>query len=247
MQLDPEDEALLEAYYVDEKTIQKIANERNLPWSTAKSRLDRVLRLLRVAMQSIVVAIVALVTKNARAQGARLARHVSHLLPHATQAACAMTVAMACGVIIPGSAMATMVRQDALASTPLEPPDTVTTGFAAPSLPVEVAPEKRIGLDEPDEQWSDAPMKSTKIALCLQTTVVPFGFLMASAMTQLGCAGAEQHTPPPQQPDEDDYDPGGMDPYDMSCESQRARGKECPTKAEWCASMGMRPARRGCQ
>ncbi|MBK9260611.1 MAG: sigma-70 family RNA polymerase sigma factor [Polyangiaceae bacterium] len=92
LQLDPEDEALLEAHYVDEKTIQQIANERNLPWSTAKSRLDRVLRLLRVAMQSIVVAIAALVTKNARAQGARLARHVSHLLPHATQAACMLKI-----------------------------------------------------------------------------------------------------------------------------------------------------------
>ncbi|MBK9259935.1 MAG: hypothetical protein IPM54_08885 [Polyangiaceae bacterium] len=244
--LDAEDLALLRAHYVEDKTVQQIADEQNRRWSTVDSRLRRVRRLLRAAMQSTIIAFVLFVAKNARAQGARLARHVSRLLPHATHAAGAITVAVVCGIVAPGNSTATPVRQDIPPLVALAPPETTTTNATAPPLPEEVAPVKPIGLDELGEQWSASAMKSTKFALCLQTTVVPFGFLLASAMTAGACAGTERQTPPPQEPEEE-YDPGGMDPYDMACESETARGNDCLSKEEWCAKRGMRPARHGCK
>ena len=96
-----------------------------------------------------------------------------------------------------------------------------------------VAFVKQMALDEPGEQWSASTMKSTKLAICLQSTVVPFGFLMASAMTHVACAGAERQAPPPQQPDEEDD--GGMDYYEMHCANQRRLGGDCESKSEYCA------------
>jgi hypothetical protein len=128
-------------------------------------------------------------------------------------------------VIVPASSMATTVRQDALASVPLAPPETTITPSMAPtalSLPVEVAPVKPIGLDEPDLQWSASSMKSTKIASYLQATVVPFAFLAASAMTQIACAGGERQTPPEEE----------RDPNERLCYANHWEGLQCPTRKE---------------
>ncbi|MBK9265485.1 MAG: sigma-70 family RNA polymerase sigma factor [Polyangiaceae bacterium] len=242
--LDAEDQALLLARFVEDKDITEFARARKLAPSTAYSRFYRVLGLLRAALKAIIVATVLLVVKNARAQGARLARHVSRLLPHAGQTACAMTVTVACGIVVPASSTAMTVRQDAPSAVSLALPETPSMDVTAPPMPVEVAPVEQIGLDEPDEQWSAAVMKSNSVAICIQGSLVPFAFLIASAMTQLGCAGAEQHTAPPQEPAERD---GSGDPWVQMCENQRMRGESCLSKADWCARMGLRPAPKGCQ
>ena len=233
MQLAPEDRALLAAHYDDEKSITEIACEQNLARSTVESRLQRVLKLLRNALHLTIFAFVSLVAKNARAQGERLARQVSHLLPHATHTAGAMSVTVACGMFVPTNTTAMTGYQPAPASVALAKTDTAITVAPAPSLPVEVAFVKQMALDEPGEQWSASTMKSTKLAICLQSTVVPFAFLMASAMTHGACAGGERQAPPPQQPDEEDD--GGMDQYDMYCHNQTRLGGKCRSKSEWCA------------
>jgi RNA polymerase sigma factor (sigma-70 family) len=249
LQLAPEHQALIKAHYFDGKTIQQLADEQGkLPWTTMKSRVDRVLELLRCALQSIIVAIILLVTKNARAQGARLARHVSHLLPHATHAASAMAVTMACGVLVPSASNAMELSQGSTAvgsSTPSRDPVTATMMPAEPPLVPEVEPEKPITIDELEKQWSADDMNSFKIVRYLQATMLPFAFVMMPAVSQVACTGSGQQTPPPQEPDDGDY--GGSDPYDGMCSMEQHRGNDCPSKADWCASMGMRPARKGCQ
>jgi len=250
LQLAPEHQALIRAHYFDGKSIQQLADEQGgLPWTTMKSRIDRVLELLRYALRSIIVAVILLVTKNARAQGARLARHVSHLLPHATHAASAMAVTMACGVLVPSASNAMEVSQRSMAVGSSAPPSAMVASAMMPEEPplsTEVEPEKPITLDMLEKQCSASRMKPNKVVGYLQGMVLPFAFLVAPAVTQLGCAGTEQrHTPPPQEPDDGDY--GGPDPYDSMCESAHRLGGECPSKADWCASMGMRPAPKGCQ
>lgn len=53
---------------------------------------------------------------------------------------------------------------------------------------VEVAPVKPFGVDKPEAECSASRMKTTKIVSYLQGTIVPFAFLVAPAVTQLGCA-----------------------------------------------------------
>jgi hypothetical protein len=87
-------------------------------------------------------------------------------------------------------------------------------------------------------------MNSFQIAKYIQLSLVPFAFLVTSAVTQVACAGAERQTPPPQEPEERD---DSSDPYDVMCENERHRGSACPSKAEWCAEFGKRPATKGCE
>ncbi len=240
--LDRDHQALLLARYGDEKSVQEIAKERSLPWSTVKSRIDRALFLLRTALQTLIVAAVLFVTRNARARGLRLARYVSQVLPHATPAACAMSVTVVCGVLVPASssALGMGVHPDAPTSMVLAEAATTEPSFSA----VEVASVKPITLDKPENPWSAADMKSIQLTMCVQTTLVPFAFLAASALPNIGCAGGDRQTPPPEEPEEV-YE--HRDPYDDVCEDERRRGNDCPSKAEWCASIGMRPARKGCE
>jgi RNA polymerase sigma factor (sigma-70 family) len=207
LQLAPEHQAIIKAHYFDGKTIQQIADEQGkLPWTTMKSRVDRVLELLRCALQSIIVAIILLVTKNARAQGARLARHVSHLLPHATHAASAMAVTMACGVLVPSSSNAMEVSPGSTGVVLLAPPSApvaTTMMPAEPPLAPEVEPEKPITIDELKKQWSADDMNSFKIVRYLQATMLPFAFLMTPTVSQVACTGSGQQTPPPQEPEEE--------------------------------------------
>ena len=239
--LDPEQQALLLTHYYAEKSVQEIADEKNLAWTTVKSRLDRALFLLRTALQTLLVAALLLVTKNARAQGARLARYVSHLLSHATPAAWAMSVTVVCGVMVPANSTALgVVHPDAPLPPVMAAAEATDPSFSA----AKVASVKPIILDEPEMPWFSRDMKSTRFAMCLQTTAVPFAFLAASALTNFGCAGGERQTPPPEEPEEE-YE--HQDPYDAACENYRHRGEDCPSKAEWCALIGKRPARKGCQ
>ena len=91
---------------------------------------------------------------------------------------------------------------------------------------------------------------SSKITTYVQAPVLPFVLAVAPAMTSVACAGTEQQRLPPQQPQEaDDEDPNreGQDIYEQLCENARHLGSSCPTKEEWCAQMGKRPAVWGCK
>jgi hypothetical protein len=246
--LKPADQELLKALFVEGKTIQELALEQKEPWSTVKSRSVQALNLLYAALQGLTAAIILLFPKNARAQSARLAQRVPRLIPHVTPTAWAMTVIVAFGVVVPAGSMATAISQGSAVTMASLPPNTTiadATMPVAPTLTAEVEPEKPIAIDEREKQWSAADMNSFKIAKYIQLSFVPFAFLVAPAVTQIACAGAEQRlTPPPQEPEERDDSP---DPYDMMCENERHRGSACPSKAEWCAEMGKRPATKGCQ
>ncbi len=56
-----------------------------------------------------------------------------------------------------------------------------------------VASVKPITLDKPENPWSAADMKSIQLTMCLQTTLVPFAFLAASALPNVGCGGGYPH------------------------------------------------------
>jgi RNA polymerase sigma factor (sigma-70 family) len=247
--LKPADQELLTAIFVEDKSISEIAVEKKEPRSTVNSRYQRALVLLRAALSSVIAAIVLLVSKNARAQSLRLAQHVARLIPHATHTACAMTVTVACGVMVPASSMALGEHQEAPGTTLAAVPRPT---LAAPMVPKEpssapeVEPEKPIALDEVEKQWSADDMKATTIARYLQATMFPFAFLIAPAVSQVACAGVEHRTPPPQEPEERD---DSTDPYVGYCEGQRRLGGDCESRADWCASMGQRPAPgpKGCE
>jgi len=109
---------------------------------------------------------------------------------------------------------------------------------------------KPIPIDGLETKCSAGDMKATSIASYLRASAFPFAFLVAPALTQGGCTGTDHHAqppPPPPQEEEEDEDPGGMDLYEMMCDYERHRGDKCPSKVDWCASMGKRPVRWGCK
>jgi hypothetical protein len=237
--LDPELRALLVAHYVDGKTIQEIAEQQRRKWTTIASRRDRALKLLRAALQSMITAIILFFTTHARARGVAAAQRFARVFPHAAQGAAAMTVTAACGLTVPTSSAATAPAHEpeaawlapkpalAMVATPSQPPP-----------PMEVDPVKPDAIDEPAKQCSASIMKTTKIGSYLQGMVVPFAFLIAPAMTQVACGGAEPQasppqTPPPAAPAQEEEGGEGMDPYDMMCENQQRRGSPCPTREEF--------------
>ncbi len=248
MALEPADQELLTAIFVEDKKISEIAVETGDPRSTVDSRYHRALVLLRAALSSMIAAIVLFVSKNARAQSLRLAQHVARLVPHATQTACAMTVTVACGVMVPASSMALGEQYEVPGATLAAGPRPTPAAEMVPTEPSsapEVEPEKPIALDELENQCSAAEMKATTFVSYLQATMLPFAFLVAPTVTQVACAGAEHHTLPPQEPEEEEHD--GTEPYVGYCENQERLGSRCPSRADWCARMGKRPASWGCK
>jgi DNA-directed RNA polymerase specialized sigma24 family protein len=245
--LKPADQELLKALFVEGKTIQEMVIEQNEPWSTVKSRSIQALNLLYAALQALTAAIILLFPKNARAQGARWAQRLSRLLAQATPATGAMVVTLVCGVMVPSASIGTSVSQGSTVSVLSAPPSATMIAAIAPLGPAkstEVEPEKPIAIDEREKQWSAADMNSFKIAKYVQLSLVPFAFLVAPAVTQVACAGAEQQAPPPQEPEEQD---DSLDTYEIFCTNTKFLGGKCPSKADWCASMGKRPATKGCK
>lgn len=254
--LDPEDQVLVLQHEVGGKTITEIARELDRAPSTLYSRHAQAMSILRAAVKSTIAAVVLLITKNARAQGTRWTLRASRLLTHVTQTTCALTVTMTCGAILPASSAPTAVQHEstavvqsaptppdiAVVAMPLEPPVPETV---PPPTPKEVAPVKPFGVDKPEAECSASRMKTTKIVSYLQGAVVPFAFLVAPVVTQLGCAGSGQQTPPRQEPEEKS---GGLDNYEAMCQVVEARGERCPTREEWYMSMGRCPdGTRDCQ
>ncbi len=227
--------SFLIAHYVEDKTIEEIAQQKQGRWTTIASRRERALKLLRAALQSTVAAIILFFTTHARARGAAIAQRIARVFPHAAQGAAAMTVTMACGLMVPASSAATAHEPEAAWPAPKPALAMVLTPSPRPS-PLAVDPVKPIAIDEPAKQCSASTMKATKIGSYLQGMAVPFAFLMAPAMTQVACAGAERQAPPVQTPPSsapEEEGGEGLDPYDMMCESQQSRGSPCETREEW--------------
>lgn len=251
--LKAEDRTLIYAYYVDGKSIADIADEQNLRWSTVKSRLLRALDLLRTALQGSIVAIVLFFANKARAQSARIAVRISQLLPHVAPTTGALTFTITCGVLVPASSSAALphepfqakeqpTMQQASASVPAPIP---TVKLDEPGQTLEVAPEKPALVDEPRKQCSASDMKATKLAGYLPSTILPFAFLVTPALANVACAGGERQTLPRYEPEERDDTP---DPYNVMCDEQKRRGKDCPSRAEWYASFGFcADGTKGCQ
>jgi len=252
--LDEEDRALFAAHHFEGKTIKEIAIEQNISWSTVNSRVLRILDSLRMALKTMIVASIVFTTKHAGAHGKRLVFRAARAFPNAAQTTCAMAVIVTCGVLVPTSSSAALPNEpfrDEQQAATAQPSSAVV---AVPTLVVdeprqtpEVAPEKRTVVDEPGKQCSASNMNSSKIVNYLQGTVVPFAFLVAPAMTQLACAGADRQTVSAQEPDDEEPE-GGLDPYEHMCRNEHRRGAECPSRADWYKSMGRCPdGTKGCQ
>jgi len=252
--LDEEDRALIEAHHFDGKTIKEISIEQNISWSTVNSRVLRILDSLRMALKTMILAIIVFRTKHAQAHGKRLVFRAARAFPNAAQTTCAIAVTVACGVFVPTSSSAALPHErfrDEQQAATAQPSSAVvavpTVVLDEPRQTPEVAPEKRVVVDEPWKQCSASTMNSSKIASYLQGTVVPFAFLIAPAITQLACAGAERHAGSTQEPGEEEPE-GGMDPYERMCESAQRLGSKCPSRADWYKSMGRCPdGTKGCR
>lgn len=246
--LEPADQALLLALHRDGKTIAEIAREQNLAWSTVNSRHKRILSILRTAMQSLLAALILFITRNARAQGRRIALRIIRALPHATQTTCAMAVTAACGILVPTSSSANSTLDELNVYATSLPPNFAATTRSEPiepSMTSEVALVKPNGVDEPKKQCSASDMKPAQAIQLLRTAALPVA-LLVTPPAAAGCAGADRHTSPPDDPEEEES--GGIDPYEMMCANEHRRGNECPTKAEWYRSMGRCPdGTKGCQ
>ncbi len=234
MRLAPADQALLHALYAQETTIEEIASEQNISWSTVDSRRRRILDLLYVAIRAVVAALV-LLPKRAQAFVARSMQQAPHMLVQATQFGGAMTVTVVCGVLVPSGSPAMTAPPVPVGLTPYGTPETIAAQVAPlpPALVPEVVPEEPKVLDTVADECSAARMRSAKIATYLQQTVIPFAFLVAPAVTQLACAGASQQTPPNQPVDASDEEVEPNRNYEIMCANERRRGDPCPTKEEW--------------
>jgi hypothetical protein len=192
--LQPANREILETYYFDDKNTREMAREQEEPSSTVSWRYRRALRNLRRVIQSMSAVILLFFTKKVRAQSAQLAQLMSRLLPQVTQATCVMTVTVASGVMVPSASAATAASHGSTASTLSAPPNTTVAAAMMPTEPpmsTEVAPVKQIAIDDLEKQWSDADMNPFKIARFLQASIFPATLLVAPALTQIGCAGAE--------------------------------------------------------
>ncbi|MBK9266965.1 MAG: hypothetical protein IPM54_45220 [Polyangiaceae bacterium] len=237
MALDPEDRAFLHALYAEESTIADIAREQDEPWSTVDSRKRRLLVLLRAAIRATIAALV-LVPKRARAFVAHVTQQAPHVLVHATHVSGAMAVTVVCGALLPTSSSATPPSAMPVGLTPYSIPQTTTTQAASlqPTIVPEVAPEEPEALDTATNQCSATVMKSAKISSYLQATALPFALLVAPALTHVACAGAEQQTPPPRQPVNDDAKEERQrkeSHYLTYCLQEQARGDKCLSMEEW--------------
>lgn len=249
------DRALIEAHLIDDKTIKEMADEEGLPWSTAKSRYESALRSLQDAFFGSgrrirkgcisIIAAMVLFARQARAQCMGLAKHAPRWLGRSiTQMTYAGGMAMVCGAALPTAGKTFVTEPDgptmsmqmpapeststaATDSTPLMPTDTIVSTNDAiipfgppPSLDASVTP------------CSSEGMKTTKIIAYASGGVVPFAFLLSSALTNVACTGTTQQSKVCETPDDDP--PYSCDElYRRMCELETMRGTPCPDKQDW--------------
>ncbi|HRI72637.1 MAG TPA: hypothetical protein PK156_50720, partial [Polyangium sp.] len=231
MTLNPAEQAFLRALFVEGKTIAELAAEEQVPRAELEYKRQRILDLLYAAIQATIVALV-LVPKKARAFVAYAKQQTSQLLMQGAHIGGTCVVTVVCGAILPtGSSEWTDSVRVSLTESDTKQTSTTKVAALEPSFVRKVEPEEPKALDAGTNECSSVDMKSTKIASYLQETLVPLAFVVAPALTQVACAGAEQQTPPARQPEEEPDD--SADPYEVACLQERARGNTCPPKEVW--------------
>ena len=235
--LAPDEQALLHALYAEGKTVNDVATEQGLSWTTVDSRRQRLLKLLYAAIRATAVALVLVWPKKARAVVVQIKQQAAPVLISTAHVSAAIAVTAVCGVLVPTSSSA-MARPVPMRLTENNTKQTTTanTPVLEPVFVPKVEPEEPKVLDTATNECSGVDMKSTKIARYLQETVVPFAFLVTPAFAQVACAGTEQQTSSARQPDEEPD--GSRDPYDVMCLHERARGNACVPKEQWLKDIG---------
>lgn len=234
--LAPDEQALLHAIYSDGKTVDDVATEEGLSWTTVDSRRKRLLNMLYVAIHAKVIALILIWPKKARAFAAHAKQYATQMLVSTTHIGAAMTVTAVCGVFVPASSSAmTNPMPLRLPENSTEQATTANAAVTEQSFVPKVEPEEPKDLDPATNQCFAADMKSEKIARYLQESIVPLALVVAPALTQPACAGTEQRTSSAQHPDEE---PDGTDPYRVMCNQERMRGAPCPTREEWLKEIG---------
>lgn len=220
---------LLQAMYTEDKSIDDIAKEGALPWTTVDSRHKRILGLLSATIKALVAALLV-VPKKARAFVAHVAQQGPHL-------ASTMVVTAGFGVLVPAGSSMQTESSTAVGLTPIACNQTVSAEVAGlqTSAPTEVAPEEPKAFDAETNTCSAKDMKSSKFASIVQETVVPLAFVVAPALTQVACGGSNPQASSAQQAadEADDEEYWSNRAYRVSCLQERARGGQCPTRAEW--------------
>ena len=224
--LEPDEQELLHALYRDGKTIHEIKVEQDLAWSTVDSRKQRLLKLLYAALQAMVAGLF-LVPKKARAFVASAKRQAAHI---------GGTVAMtgACGVLVPtgSSFMSDPSMPSGLTAFDSGQTDPTKAAALSPSFVHEVEPEEPKAIDAATNECSAADMRCIKTASSVAKNLMPMTFVLGVALSQAACAGRAQQTPARQEEPEEEPD-GMVDPYEVACDQERARGKPCPPKEVW--------------
>jgi RNA polymerase sigma factor (sigma-70 family) len=236
--LKPADQALLHALYVEERTVDDVALEKELPPSTLDSRRNRLLHLLYKAIHATMAALVLLVPKRARAFVSHVTHQAPRLLVQAAPFGGAMTMTVVCGALVPTGSPVMTEPSTLVSLTPYSTPQTTmaqATGMES-SIVSKVELEEPKGLDAETNVCSAEDMTSTKFASFLQETAFPLALVVAPALTQVACTGTQQQTPPARQADDDSADEEGVDLgvyYEAYCDFARHRGEKCLTRAEW--------------
>lgn len=221
---------LLRAMYTEDKSIDDIAKEGALPWTTVDYRHKRILRLLSATIKALVVALLV-VPKKARA-------FVAHVAQQGPQLASTMVVTAGFGVLVPtGSSLATE-SSSVLGLTQVTSNPTVSTEAAGlqASMYAEVAPEEPKEFDAGTNMCSLEDMKSSTFTNIVQETVVPLALIVAPTVCQVGCGGSAQQTPALHAEEEEDAAERRERSdyhYKLMCDQERMRGDKCPTREEW--------------
>lgn len=234
--LAPDEQALLHAIYSDGKTVDDVATEEGLSWTTVDSRRKRLLNMLYAAIHAKVVALVLIWPQKARAFAAHAKQYATQMLVSTAHIGAAVTITAVCGVLVPASSSAmTKPMPVRLTQNSTDRTNTASEALLEPSFVPKVEPEEPKDLDAATNQCSAPDMKSEKIAKYFRETVAPLALVVAPALTQVACAGTEQGTSSAQHPDEE---PDGTDPYRVMCNQERMRGAPCPTREEWLKEIG---------
>jgi hypothetical protein len=235
--LEPDEQELLHALYAEGRTVEELAQEREIPWATLDSRRKRLLYLLHKAIHTAMAALVLLLPKRARAFVAHVTQQAPRILMQATPFGGAVTMTLVCGAIVPtGSSFATEPSASVSLTPYSNPQTTMTQGVPLqPSFIPKVEPEEPNGLDAETNECSAEDMTSTKIASLVQKTALPLTLLVAPALAQVACSGTQQQTPSARQAEEEEADHrDSLDgAYRATCLFAQSRREKCPTREEW--------------
>ena len=235
--LGPKDRALLIAHYTHGKTIQEIAQEQELRWSTVGSHLLRIVRQLRKRIVPTAIMFVLLWTKKARAHVGSIVRQLPTHVGHAVHATAVMAVPVMGGAFFPTAEPLSPDPPAVLGLAPSTSGSSIPTlaGQVKPNTTDTVAPVKLFGVDTGENPWSPPDMNANLLRRFVQQTVFPTALVVVPATSSSACASTAAQPPPQEEPEKyDDF----TDPYVAMCLHEQLRGTPCVTREEWYRSIG---------